>query len=466
MNKQNRKAMDLTMYCAYCGKQIPNNARFCTGCGKEIQKEVHDPALPYMQPDRESQKNILVSKPTSGKPTGYPTIEHKKGLIMAWITAFFITIGIVNLLIGSNFWMQWIFYILGVLSITSCVLIYLKMKETMEKKAIYLIALMSCVGIGAMFGASMASGNVHKHKREMAFLEEYYKLGLESLKQKDILQADKEFRAVYKAKSDYKDTQARLAEIKSLRKEEAEKHINKTKEQLDQNNYPKAKEHFGLALKYDADVDRGGEIERKLKTKSIPFLYDDASKAFKDGDMISAKQYLYDILHIDPSYKDARYMYALVLGSSSDFEDAIKQLEKISKDNASYNKVRSKIREYEKNIELRKAEQRKLEKQRLKEAAHLELISRRWHVEYGHVFYEGQVRNISYKSLENVEAVVTFYDKDGNFITSSSALIEYKPLLVNQTSPFKVIETWNPAMKTASVEFKFLMGGTIPTYRE
>jgi hypothetical protein len=72
------------------------------------------------------------------------------------------------------------------------------------------------------------------------------------------------------------------------------------------------------------------------------------------------------------------------------------------------------------------------------------------------------VRNISGESLRNVEAVVTFYDKSGGFITSDDAIIEYNPILPGQVSPFKTITTWNPAMHTASIEFKSLMGGTIP----
>jgi len=100
-------------------------------------------------------------------------------------------------------------------------------------------------------------------------------------------------------------------------------------------------------------------------------------------------------------------------------------------------------------------------------APELEVISFSWGgTETGH-FAEakGQVKNISGRRLENVEAVVTFNDKRGGFITSSDALIDYNPILPGQTSPFSVIETYNPAMRTgtAVVEFKFLMGGTIPT---
>lgn len=97
----------------------------------------------------------------------------------------------------------------------------------------------------------------------------------------------------------------------------------------------------------------------------------------------------------------------------------------------------------------------------------LEVVSFRWGRTEGGNYAEakGQVKNISGKSLKSVAAVVTFSDKSGGFITSSDALIDYNPILPGQTSPFSVMETYNPAMRTgtATVAFKFLMGGTIPT---
>jgi len=94
----------------------------------------------------------------------------------------------------------------------------------------------------------------------------------------------------------------------------------------------------------------------------------------------------------------------------------------------------------------------------------LEVIAFHWGQTEGGGFVEakGQVKNITGKSLANVTAVVTFDDKSEGFITSSDALIDYNPILPGQTSPFTVIETYNPAMRKAGVEFKFLMGGTIP----
>lgn len=91
----------------------------------------------------------------------------------------------------------------------------------------------------------------------------------------------------------------------------------------------------------------------------------------------------------------------------------------------------------------------------------LELQTWRWGENYSYATAEGSVKNISGRSLEHVTAVVQFYDKNGNFITSADALIDYNPILPNQISPFKVMATYNPEMKKAGVEFKYLMGGTI-----
>ena len=80
-----------------------------------------------------------------------------------------------------------------------------------------------------------------------------------------------------------------------------------------------------------------------------------------------------------------------------------------------------------------------------------------------HVEARGQVKNISRKSLNNVTAVVTFNDKRGGSIASYDAMIEDDSILPGQTSSFCITETYNPAMRGARVEFKYMMGGTIPT---
>lgn len=78
---------------------------------------------------------------------------------------------------------------------------------------------------------------------------------------------------------------------------------------------------------------------------------------------------------------------------------------------------------------------------------------------------EGRVKNISSEPLDGVEAIVDFETEDGTFITSTSALIDYQPIMPGQASTWKVITGWNPLMSKgkASVTFKHLMGGTIDT---
>jgi len=93
----------------------------------------------------------------------------------------------------------------------------------------------------------------------------------------------------------------------------------------------------------------------------------------------------------------------------------------------------------------------------------LQLLSMNDERAYEYITISGQVKNVSNESLDNVEAIVEFYTSDGTFVKSDEALIKYNPILPNQTSPFEVITTDNPAITKYSVSFKFLFGGTIPT---
>lgn len=93
----------------------------------------------------------------------------------------------------------------------------------------------------------------------------------------------------------------------------------------------------------------------------------------------------------------------------------------------------------------------------------LQILSANSEIAYGYITIDGQVKNISSKSLQNVVAVVTYYTDEGTFVKSADALIDYNPVLAGQTSPFSVISTYNPAITTFSTSFKFLLGGTIPT---
>lgn len=94
----------------------------------------------------------------------------------------------------------------------------------------------------------------------------------------------------------------------------------------------------------------------------------------------------------------------------------------------------------------------------------LELVATQWRRSSDmFITMEGQVRNISNEPLEDVTAVTTYTNTNGDFITSDDALIDFNPILPGQTSPFSTITTYNPEITRARVEFKHLMGGTILT---
>lgn len=80
----------------------------------------------------------------------------------------------------------------------------------------------------------------------------------------------------------------------------------------------------------------------------------------------------------------------------------------------------------------------------------------------GYYYVEGQVKNISHESLSSVMVVATWYTKDGTFLSSDDAVIDFNPLLPGQTSPFKTVTHGNPQMSRFSVEFKRLFGSAIP----
>ena len=95
----------------------------------------------------------------------------------------------------------------------------------------------------------------------------------------------------------------------------------------------------------------------------------------------------------------------------------------------------------------------------------LELLSYNCYTQRNYFYIEGQVKNISDKSLESVLAVGTAYTEDDAFVTSEDALIDYNPILAGQTSAFKVMITHNPAITKCKIDFKEFFGGTIPTKR-
>lgn len=111
------------------------------------------------------------------------------------------------------------------------------------------------------------------------------------------------------------------------------------------------------------------------------------------------------------------------------------------------------------------------EKER-REAAHAACLRRldnaelvienwRWYAQYGYAIAEGKVTNRSGETLRNIEAVIEIQTSSGQFITSSSSLLDYTDLLPGQSSPFKIYASYNPAMARASLSFRELLGGRV-----
>lgn len=92
----------------------------------------------------------------------------------------------------------------------------------------------------------------------------------------------------------------------------------------------------------------------------------------------------------------------------------------------------------------------------------LQLKSYRCAHEYGYTTLVGEVVNITPLKLKGVMAVASHYTRAQELITTDDSLIDYQPILPGQTSPFKVMTTYNPAMASCSVNFKLMSGGAIP----
>lgn len=101
------------------------------------------------------------------------------------------------------------------------------------------------------------------------------------------------------------------------------------------------------------------------------------------------------------------------------------------------------------------AAQAQAQRQAACNSADLQLLNWSWSKTGGgrYAEAEGEVKNISGHPLEYVKAVVSWYDANGQFISSDTSYIQYNPLLPGQRSPFRVMNTWNPAMRTARIEF-------------
>lgn len=144
--------------------------------------------------------------------------------------------------------------------------------------------------------------------------------------------------------------------------------------------------------------------------------------------------------------------------------DIYKTLVQLRPSNGKYTQSLEQYQKRAAEADLKAAQQRA--KVAARANAKLQLLDWNWRIEHGYAIAEGRVKNVSNRSLENLQAAVTFKTKDGQFIKAADALIDLNPILPGQTSNFKVMASQNPAMKTASVEFKVLFGGSVAWYKE
>jgi hypothetical protein len=73
----------------------------------------------------------------------------------------------------------------------------------------------------------------------------------------------------------------------------------------------------------------------------------------------------------------------------------------------------------------------------------------------------GQVTNVSDRPINNVMAYGTFSASNGDVINTSSALIDFQPIMPGQTSSFKVMAINNPLIRRCSVQMGKLFGGSL-----
>lgn len=73
----------------------------------------------------------------------------------------------------------------------------------------------------------------------------------------------------------------------------------------------------------------------------------------------------------------------------------------------------------------------------------------------------GEVKNIDANVLPDVEAIVKWYDKSGNLVTTDTDRIQAQPLLPGRISTFEVISVYQDGMIDYQLSFRTLSGGDI-----
>lgn len=93
------------MYCKYCGKELSNDASFCSNCGKQTFESQSNTAYTYTPPTNNPMSaQLLVTKFS----------ERVKTNAIIWIV-----IGSIQILLGL--YIQWVLLIVGVLNIITAI---------------------------------------------------------------------------------------------------------------------------------------------------------------------------------------------------------------------------------------------------------------------------------------------------------------------------------------------------------
>jgi hypothetical protein len=260
----------------------------------------------------------------------------------------------------------------------------------------------------------------------------------------DVGKTDYETGAEYLEKEDYgyyllATDYLRKVPSSSKYYDDAQQKLKIAEEKIAEKNYQSGLKSIKEGKWEDATVNLVNLKKDKYKDSYVLYAYASAEETLTEGDFGLMMRYLE---YIPDDYQ-------------GDLADEILQRKQEILDNKDELKIEMKAR----------AE--KSAKERLHSSALLERVSFNWYKSSrSHVRAEGEVKNISDVPLRNVKAVITYKSKEGDFITYDSALIEYNPIMPEQTSPFSVISTYNPLMETAYLEFQFLSGEKIPHYFE
>lgn len=219
------------------------------------------------------------------------------------------------------------------------------------------------------------------------------------------------------------------------------------------------------------------EAKAEPMSKAIKDDYQEGIKLIGEGDWDNASMML--AIPKCKEYKDSPVLYAyvhvekqLIEGDFNmlmcyledipdDYQGDLAEIVLQRKQDIVDNKEKLK-EEMKEQTEIKAREREEETKEIIRANALLENNGFKWYQSSrSHVRAEGEVKNISDEPLHNVMAVITYETQEGEFITYDHALIEYNPIMPDQTSPFSVISTYNPLMETARLEFRYLSGEKI-----